>query len=280
MTLLRVIVFSVLVLLVYTVFANIVPQVQSNPPEEEASPLAGELDMAGMIGWGERIFSGKGTCTLCHNDLGRAPDILALDLNATFAERLSDPRYSGDAKGGTDAAAIAAYIHESMIKPSAFVVAGFGKKGSNDTVSPMPVVIAPPISLSDAEVNAVIAFLQDRAGFEPTVELPVAGDAPAAGAATEEDGPATTPEDAIGKFGCAACHDLQGSGADAGPNLNDVGKRLGRAGISEAILNPNGQIVQGFEADIMPQDFGDQMRVNELKLVIDYLMGLSGGATQ
>lgn len=266
MTFLKVISFSVLVLLVYTGFANILPQVQSDPPAEEVVE-AGALDMAGMIAYGERLFSGKGTCTLCHNDLGRAPDLLEMDLAAVFAERVID---AGNASAEE-------YLREAMLQPSAYVVAGFGKKGTNDAESPMPAVDAPPIELDGVQTNALIAFLQNRAGLEPTVPLPSAEDTPVA----EEDGSdpgeplATSGVEAIDKFFCAGCHDLEGSGADAGPALNDLAARMSRGELMEAILEPNTIIAEGYEPDMMPADFGEQMQVTELVLIVDYLMGLS-----
>lgn len=283
MTFLKVMTFSLAVLFTYTLFANVLPQVQSNPPAEEEPLAAGDLDMDGLIAWGERIFRGKGTCTLCHNNLGRAPDLLAVNLAKEFSERMADPRYQGAAKGATGAKAVEAYIRESMLEPSAYVVAGFGKKGSNDTVSPMPAVDKPPISLSEAQAHALIAFLEDRAGLDVTVPLPT-GEAVADNAGTadsggdeEEDGPATTAKAAIEKFTCNACHDLFGSEADTGPKLAGVGARLGRDGIAKAILQPNAEIAKGFEADIMPKDFADQMRIREFDLIVDYLMTLKAG---
>ena len=269
-------IFSVLVLLAYTGFANVLPQVQGDPPAEEEVDT-GSLDMAGMIDLGERLFKGKGTCTLCHNNLGRAPDLLMLDLAKTFPERLKDPRYDGISKGKEGAKAVEDYIHESMVEPSKFVVAGFGKKGTNDKVSPMPTVNKAPISLSDVEMNAITAFLQDKAGFAPTVPLPSAGETPVAkdDSGEEEDaGPAETGKAAIEKFGCSTCHDLEGSEAEVGPKLNGIGKRMDDAKIRESILNPNATIAEGFEADMMPQDFAEQMRISELNLIVEYLKKL------
>ena len=283
MTFVRVIGFSVFVLLCYTVFANILPQVQSDPPKDEEPFAAGEMDMAGMIAWGEKLFSGKGACTLCHNNLGRAPDLLALDLRTTFDERLADARYGGKAKGEKGAVAVAAYLEESLVDPSVYVVAGFGKKGSNDTVSPMPDVSGAPASLSPIQINALVAFLQNRAGYDPTVPLPEGGQAAESGDDDEEaeDGPAETAEAAIEKFTCGACHDLAGSGADVGPKLNTAGGRLGPEGLRKAILDPNAEIAKGFEPDSMPPDYAQQMRISELNLIVDYLMKLSqGGGTK
>ncbi|MFQ5972798.1 MAG: c-type cytochrome [Alphaproteobacteria bacterium] len=272
MTFLRVAGFSLLIVLGYTLFTNIVPQIQSDPPKEEEVEV-GALDRAGQIAWGERLFAGKGTCTLCHNKMGRAPDLLAMVLRKTFAARLADPRYDGKAKGLEGAAAIGAYLSESLLEPSAFVVAGYGKKGTSDTVSPMPNVGAAPIALSQPEITALIAFLEDRAGSEITVPLP-AGAATAASREEEtgEEGPAATARAAIEKFGCAACHDLFGSGADAGPKLAGIGMRLDREALRRAILDPNAEIAKGYKPDTMPTDFGKQMRASELELVIDYLM--------
>lgn len=268
MTFLRVMVFSVVVLLIYTGFANVLPQVQSDPPAEEVIE-AGSLDMAGMIAYGEKLFDGAGTCTLCHNDLGRAPDLLKLDLALTFDERMADP-------ANADLADLEVYLRESLLDPSAYVVAGFGKKGTNDTVSPMPVVNAPPIEMDEVQMNALIAFLQDLAGVDPTVPLPSADEAPAADEEGEDEGEplAANGVEAIDKFFCAGCHDLEGSEADVGPPLNDLAGRMSRGDLMEAILNPNAIIAEGYEADFMPDDFGEQMHVSELVLLVDYLMNL------
>ena len=270
MTFVRVMLFSILVLLVFTGFANILPQVQSDPPAEEVVET-GSLDMAGLVAYGETLFSGKGTCTLCHNNLGRAPDLLALDLAATFTDRLG---YTG----GEGASAVEVYLRESLLDPSAYVVAGFGKKGTEDKVSPMPVVDAPPIELDAVQIDAVIAFLQVRAGLEPTVPLPSADEAPAAeGEAAEEEepeGPATDAVAVIDKFYCSACHDLEGSEADAGPDLRGIAGRMSREKVMEAVFDPNAEIAEGFEADTMPADFAEQMYVSELTLIVDYLMDL------
>ena len=276
MTFLKTIGFSFVVVLLFAAFANMLPQVQSDPPVEEEISTDG-LDMAGMIAYGERLFTGKGTCTLCHNDLGRAPDLLVMDLASAFDERLADPRYEGVSSGGEGASDIESYIRESLIEPSIFVVEGFGKKGSNDTISPMPVVSAPPIELSEVEMNAVIAFLQDLTGLEPTVPLPSAEEAVIEEVPEEVEAaePETDPLVILDNVFCAGCHDLEGSEADVGPNLNDIGTRMTAGEIIEAILYPNAIIADGYEADYMPEDFGEQMHTSELMVLVDYLINLS-----
>jgi mono/diheme cytochrome c family protein len=279
MTFVRVMAFSLFVLLIYTAFANILPQVQSDPPAEEEVPT-GAMDMAGLIGYGEKLFSGKGSCTLCHNDLGRAPDLLKLNLAEVFPQRLADDRYQGTARSQEGSKAIEAYVRESLMDPSAYVVAGFGKKGTDDKVSPMPKADKAPLELSEVQINALVAFLQDKSGVEPSVPLPSDADAAPAKDTqpsddAEEEGPATTAAAVVEKFGCSACHDLEGSEADAGPKLNGLAGRMSRGKIIDAIIDPNAEIAEGFEADMMPADFGEQMRVSELNLMVDYLAQLA-----
>ena len=275
MTFLRVIGFSVVLLLFYMGVSHMLPQVEPDTSAPVEVSTAG-LDMDGMIALGERLFTGKGTCTLCHNGMGRAPDTLEMDMAATYPARLMDARYNGVSAGKEGGKAIEAYILESMQHPSAFVVEGYGQKGSNDTVSPMPTVDKAPIELTVVEMNAVTAFLQDLAGLTPTVPLPSADDAPVAEEpASGEAAPLLTSGEAvIDEYGCASCHDLGGSGADLGPSLYGVGKRMSRATLMESIIDPNAVIADGFDADFMPADFGEEMRGTELLLLTDYLIAL------
>ena len=176
--------------------------------------------------------------------------------------------------------AIAAYILESLTDPSTFVVEEFGKKGSNDTQSPMPTVDKAPIELSVVEMNAVTAFLQDLAGIEPTVPLPSVADAPEIVDAQDDlDGMVAAPiseaSEIVAEYGCAGCHDLDGGGADIGPLLNGIGKRMSRALLMEAIIDPNAVIADGYEADFMPDYYGEEMHVSELILLTDYLANLA-----
>ena len=262
--------FSLVLTLAFTLVANLLPQVQGEAPVEKKVDL-GSLTMDDFVAMGERLFMGKGTCTLCHKPppLGRAPDIQGENLVEVAKARLADPRYQGQAKTPEE------YIRESMVEPGAYVVAGWGKKGSNDTESPMPHVNKPPIALSDMEIDAIIAWLEAKDGNEVTVALPTAeagaqavAAAPAAGAAPA---PAKTAEQAIAKYGCQACHALLGSTASLGPPLDDVGNRLTPAQIRESILQPDAQIAGGFTPGVMPQDFAERMTVKELEMIVKLL---------
>ncbi len=258
--------FSLGMILIFTLVANLLPQVEGEAPVEKKVDL-GALTMDGYIALGETLFSGKGTCTLCHNALGRAPNLLEMNVGGAAEGHLSDERYKGKATN------VEEYLHESMVEPSAYVVASFGKKGSNDTESPMPVVNKAPIELSEVEINAIIAFLQSKDGNDVTVELPTEAPpveaAPAAGSAPA---PAATAEDAIKKYGCQACHSMLGTESAVGPALDGIGSRQSAEQITLSITDPAAVLAEGFPPGVMPADFAEKMTVKELKMIVDLLL--------
>src|ERR671937_1078099 len=139
----RVGVFAVLVMGCYAMFANSIPQIESKPPQE-LSLEGGNVTQAQLVKAGEEIFHTKGTCEICHR-IGqkgtRAPDLAG--VGATAAKR----------KPGM---AAKAYLIESLINPSAFIVEGYPPI--------MPAVDKPPIGLNRSELWALTAFLQSQGG--------------------------------------------------------------------------------------------------------------------
>jgi len=262
--------FSIGLILVFTLVANLLPQVEGEAPVEQKVDLE-SLTMDDFVALGEDLFMNKGTCTLCHKPppLGRAPDIQGTNMVAISLERLADERYAGAA---TDAAG---YILESMVDPSRYVVASWGKKGSNDSESPMPQVDKAPIELSAMEMDAITAWLQVKDGNEVTISLPTPEAAAEAAADAEPaaagaPAPAATAEEALAKYACTSCHSLESSDALVGPGLVDVGGRLTVDQIRKSILDPNAVIAEGFPA-AMPTDFAEKMTVKELEMIVNTL---------
>ncbi len=267
---LLVITFSLLTIGFFAGYSNWgIPQIEPAPPPKEEKLNLGAMTMDKFIVLGERLFNGKGTCALCHNPVGgRAP---LLEKAATVAvKRLADPNYKGKAKDA------AGYLSESMLDPSAYVVAGFGKAGTGDTVSPMPKVDAGSIGFGEAETNAVIAYLQNLAGVEVTVEIPE--DAGADTAKEEEEAeprkPFKTVEAVMEEFACGACHRYGDQEGDQAPDLRHIGATRDPAHIRKSIILPNTEIAKGFKPDLMPKDYGVQMYAVELEMIVDYLAGL------
>ncbi len=266
---LTVVAFMVVTIGLFAGYSNLgIPQIEPAPPPTEEKIDLGSMTMVEFVALGDRLFNGKGTCTLCHNNLGRAPMLDAIGQNAQA--RLDDENYSGKA---TD---IAGYLTESMVDPSAYVVAGFGKAGSNDTESPMPSAASGSIGLSPPEVTAVIAFLQDNGGMEITVEIPTdlgeGADDPTATLEPGEPRPVITDiQELLDNFACEACHTITEEAGEIGPNLTKIGATSDRNAIRQSLLNPNSVIATGFEAGLMPDDLGQQLYATELEILVDFL---------
>ncbi|MDM8560113.1 c-type cytochrome [Candidatus Parabeggiatoa sp. HSG14] len=266
--------FSLGLTLVFTLIANLLPQIEGEAPVDKIIDPSAFTEES-FVALGEELFQGKGTCTLCHNNMGRAPDILTMDMVTTTTERLSDSRYQGKAADAES------YLWESMLQPGIYVVKGFGKKGTNDTDSPMPAVDKAPIQLSKLEINAIIAFLQAKDGNTVTVALPtekkeatpvitqpVAESTPVAQVAESQI--AETAEIALVKFTCTVCHSVLETESPVGPDLRTVANRLSVEEIRQSIVEPNAVIADGFPP-IMPLDFAEKMKVKELDMIVQFL---------
>ena len=85
--------------------------------------------------------------------------------------------------------------------------------------------------------------------------------------------------------GCGACHTLAdaGSNADVGPGLDELARSAGKrrpgteapAYVEESILDPSAFVVGGFQDDLMPKDYGDQLTPEEVDALVQYLLDAS-----
>lgn len=295
MNLFKIVIFSLLVIGAYSGFANSLPQVQNKVPPE-TTEIKGNITMEQFAAIGKQKV--KEICALCHNPLlaGRAPDPKGTVLRAV--ERIKDPKYKEPDVLGTGGKAATAeeYIRESIMCPSCYVVPGFGKKGTNDMVSPMASV--PSIKkLSPIEIDALIAFYQQRDGVEITVQLPSEKiEAPAEGEEIIFVTGKETPQEMITKLGCGECHTIpgvEGAEGDLGPRLevkvnaalrlkdsNYTGKAATPAEyVRESILDPHLYLVFNEEEEepfepIMPPDFGEKISINALDKLVNFLLSI------
>jgi hypothetical protein len=327
-------------------YTNWLPQQRSDPPPKEAATV-GDLTMEEFTEMGRVIIFGakqvagqksigKGQCPLCHtfdpgDHMGRCPNLFGVEKRSH--DRVKEERYktspvaigetepaAGIVKGkydeipeeyrradGPDELIGEDYLRESLMCPTCYVVKGFGK--ANDTKSPMPVIVKPPISLSRVEINAVIAYLQakDTPGEFASVTVPLPQDdaGNTGGAVVEEDsggdeeGPVfvTGNEDIqtmINTLGCPLCHTIpgiEGAVGELGPKLHEkinAPKRIkdpnykGKATntkeyVRESILNPGAYVVfneeagESFPDGLMPTTFSEQLSVNAIDKLVDFI---------
>lgn len=290
---LKISLFALAVIGVYTYYANTIPQIESRPPEE-VTVRAEELSPKALVALGEKIVSAKGGCLVCHaiGQKGvRAPDLAGIGARAAMR------------KPGMSATQ---YLIESLVNPQAYVVEGYPPI--------MPPADRPPIGLNRTELLAVVAYLQSLGG-EVTVkpeEIPISvaealtGSPPSAPPAPgvsspsvsfQPASPAGTPaqpvatgevvgdlaagKELIKAKGCIACHKINGEGGappgapPLGPDLSDIGARKTPEEIRAKILDPNAWRVPGFPP-IMPPVFGEQLKAKEFQDLVAYLASLKG----
>jgi mono/diheme cytochrome c family protein len=255
--------FALAVMGSYTWFANSIPQIESKPPEE-LSLEGGNVTPQQLVAAGEKLFREKGQCTTCHGigRAGRGPDLAGIGARA------------GTRKPGTTAAA---YLVESLVKPSAFVVEGFPNI--------MPDVSRPPIGLNRSELWATAAFLQSL-GATVDVKLddvPQVASAQAGGGAA----PVELPGDPkagqavfVGKGACVACHKAGSIGASpVGPDLSNIAGSQTPEYIMGKILDPASKgVVSGFPPNVMPKTFGQTLTAREYLDLMAFMLTLKGGA--
>src|SRR5712691_12657477 len=158
--------FALAIMGSYTYFANSIPQIDSNPPQE-LSLEGGNVTPAQLVKAGEEIFKTKGTCEICHR-IGqkgtRAPDLAGVGGRAAKT------------KPGMSAKQ---YLIESLLHPGNYLVEGYPNI--------MPMVDKPPIGLNRSEVWAIAAFLESLGG---TVDVTLNDVPKTAGASAAEGAPA------------------------------------------------------------------------------------------
>jgi cytochrome c oxidase subunit 2 len=85
-------------------------------------------------------------------------------------------------------------------------------------------------------------------------------------------------------FGCIACHSLDGS-VIVGPTWQGLfGSQVSLADgsgvtadetyIRSSILDPNSQIHEGYQPNVMPQTFGDQLTTEQVDQLVAFIVSL------
>ena len=76
-----------------------------------------------------------------------------------------------------------------------------------------------------------------------------------------------------GATACGTCHTLADAGTkgQVGPDLDKVLKGKDAAFIKESIVDPDKVIAQGFQAGIMPPNFGDTLSAEQVDALVKYL---------
>ncbi len=238
---------------IYTAVANMIPQLESDVPEELV--LSADVSPEELVAAGEMLYTGGGGCIACHGLGTRAPTLVGT-VGTTCETRQPDM-------------ACKEYLHESLVNPSAFVVDGFE-----------PIMPDMSRTLSDAQIWSLVAFLQSQGG-EVTVtaaDLAPGGDAadsgadpaPATGEATAQG--VIDAEALVQSLGCTACHASGDAPGGIGPAMSAMAE-LEPDYIRRSIVEPAADTAVGFEAfaGTMPPTFGEQLTESQLEALVAYL---------
>lgn len=138
--------FVIIVLGLFALTALGVPQMASLPPAEEKFDIASIKTPSDLAAIGQKIFFSKGQCALCHSigpsESARCPDLKGIGAKLTRE-----------------------FIYESLTQPQAYLYLDFRHEGPpKQYPARMPYINKNPIGLSNNEILAVIAFLQQMSG--------------------------------------------------------------------------------------------------------------------
>ncbi|MCH7760627.1 c-type cytochrome [candidate division TA06 bacterium] len=240
MIFLRIAFFSIIGLLLFAFIGSRIPQTTTD--QAQVIPTGEVLTLEDFVAVGEQIYYGKGTCTLCH-DIGqkgkRAPDLAGIGNRAeTRKEGLSTYEY----------------LKESLVQPAAFTVEEF-EEGL------MPDASAPPILLSEGEIEAVIGFLQSLGGEVTVTPVPLG---------EVEEKVVEVPmeeifagEALLNEMGCKSCH-IEGG---KGPILDQYGVGKDIREIENVLLQHKPAPIAGF----VVEDFGVGLKAREFQSLVVYL---------
>ncbi len=136
------------------------------------------------------------------------------------------------------------------------------KEGSYD------VICTELCGFGHAVMRAGVRVLSDE-DYEAWVaegEAPAEGDGEASGDAV------------FAEAGCGSCHALADAGttAELGPDLDSVVPELDEESLLTAIVDPNAEITEGYQPNVMPQDYGDRLSEAELDALVAYLIEVAG----
>jgi mono/diheme cytochrome c family protein len=123
---------------------------------------------------------------------------------------------------------------------------------------------------------ALAAALLAGCGGEETVSPtgPVEGTLP-----KQEAGNPAAGKAAYDSNGCGGCHTFTpaGSKGTIGPNLDQALKGKDAEFVRESIVDPNAEIAEGFQPNVMPQTYGQQLTSKQIADLVAFLLQGGGG---
>jgi cytochrome c551/c552 len=131
-----------------------------------------------------------------------------------------------------------------------------------------------------AAIAFVAGLLIGDLGASPKTETVLAtssseGEEAEAQEATGGNAPIEGGAQIFASTGCGSCHAFKAANSTGaiGPDLNEfLAPDDDKAGIEEMIVDPNAEIAEGFSANVMPQNYGQDISKKELEQLVQFLI--------
>lgn len=121
--------------------------------------------------------------------------------------------------------------------------------------------------LRNDQIDTIVSYIMNWEESAPDLGDPNAEPTPVPGDTPEERG-----KNLFTGMGCVGCHMFDGQGGVVGPNLTTVYADKGEDHVRESILQPNAVIAEGFQPNLMPQNFQQRLKgPTDLDDIIAYL---------
>jgi len=198
--------------------------------QEEKDKAALIKTIPPIVKTGEALFWGSAQCYRCHQigeqgDGLRGPNLADIGFRAAFRAK----------ELGLGSAT--AYIQQSLMEPSAYIVEGF----SDD----MPKVYHQPISLDGRQLKAIITYLQNQGGEVDTWAIDINGQKLDTQPAMNpfRDGDPSHGHGVFKKMQCGSCHTVGDQDAiSVGPDLTEIGAYRNWTWLAQSVIDPNAEI--------------------------------------
>ena len=239
---LKMLLFSVVVLLAFVWLSFSIPQTISLPPKKEDFDPSKITTQADVVKIGQKLFFGKGQCALCHS-IGPSHSARCPDLEGV-GEKLTRE-----------------FIYESLVQPEAFIYKDYHLSPPKAFPATMPAIDKPPVDLSEPELLAVIAFVEGLGG-EVTVQPE---EFLALMPKTVVEGDASAGRNVYKRMTCGKCHDS---------NIGDLLSGQDDMKIADLVIEPVAAKRVGEKAAEVHKDFDRKLSVKDLKDLTVYLLTL------
>lgn len=121
--------------------------------------------------------------------------------------------------------------------------------------------------LRNDQIDNIVDYVLNWQGAAPDLGDPNGTPTPVPGDTPEERG-----KNLFTGMGCVGCHTFNGQGGAVGPDLTHVYATKGEDYVHQSILQPNAVIAEGFQPNIMPQNFQQRLKgPTDLADIIAYL---------